>query len=67
LTPIRFATAASFLNAAPEVQESLRSKLSIPHFFFDRMYLQSNGFSGYDVWLDQNEKVESYSTSKWSA
>jgi hypothetical protein len=25
------------------------------------MYLQSNGFCGYDVWLDENKEVEFYS------
>lgn len=60
----RFTSTKSFLNTAPELHESLRSKLNIPQFFFDRMYLQSNGFSGYDIWLDQNEEVESY--TYWS-
>jgi hypothetical protein len=49
------------LSTAPELQENLRDKLKIPLFFFDRMYLQSNGFCGYDVWLDKNEEVEFYS------
>jgi hypothetical protein len=49
------------LSTAPELQENLRDKLKIPPFFFDRMYLQSNGFCGYDVWLDKNEEVEFYS------
>ena len=62
LTPERFATAKSFLSTAPELQEKLRGKLKIPSFFFDRMYLQSGGFFGYDVWLDKNEEVEFYST-----
>ena len=60
LTQNRFTSTKSFLNTAPELHESLRSKLNIPQFFFDRMYLQSNGFSGYDIWLNQNEEVESY-------
>jgi hypothetical protein len=32
--------------------------------FFDRMYVQSNGFAGHTVWLDDNEEVESY--SRWN-
>jgi hypothetical protein len=61
LTPERFATAKSFSSTAPELQEKLRGKLKIPSFFFDRTYLQSSGFCGYDVWLDKNEEVEFYS------
>jgi hypothetical protein len=50
------------LSTSPELQEKLRGKLRIPLFFFDRMYLQSSGFCGYDVGLDKNEEVEFYST-----
>jgi hypothetical protein len=57
----RFATAISFLSTAPELQETLRGKLKIPSSFFDRIYLQSSGFCGYDVWLDKDEEVEVYS------
>lgn len=39
----------------------LKHKLKIPELFLDRMCLQSNGFSGYEVSLDQHEEVESYS------
>jgi hypothetical protein len=49
------------LSTAPELQEMLRGKLKIPSSFFDRMYLQSSGFCGYDVWLDKDEEVEVYS------
>jgi hypothetical protein len=49
------------LSTAPELQEKLRDKLKIPQFLFDRMYLQSSGFCGYDVGLDKNEEVEFYS------
>jgi hypothetical protein len=56
-----FASAKSFLGTAPKLQEDLRDKLRIPTFFFDRMYLQSSGFCGYDVWLDKSEEVEFYS------
>ena len=62
LTPERFATAKSFLTTAPELQEKLRDKLKIPTFFFNRMYLQSSGFCGYNVWLDKDREVEFYST-----
>jgi hypothetical protein len=58
LTPSRFASAASFLNTATDLRKSLRSKMKVPQFFFKRMYLQSNGFCGYDVSLDRNEEVE---------
>lgn len=59
-----FASAKSFLSIAPKLQENLTGKLKIPLFFFDRMYLQSSGFCGYDVWLDKNEEVEFY--TYWS-
>ena len=49
------------MSTTLELQETLRSKLKIPSFFFDRMYLQSSSFCGYDVWLDKNEEVEFYS------
>ena len=45
----------------PELQKDLRDKLKIPSFFLDRMYLQSSGFCGYDVWLAKNEEVDFYS------
>lgn len=61
---IVFGSTKSFLNAEPGLQESLRSKLNIPRSFFDGMHLQSNGFCGYDVWLGQNEEMESYTS--WS-
>lgn len=56
-----FASTEAFLSTTLELQETLRSKLKIPSFFFDRMYLQSSSFCGYDVWLDKNEEVEFYS------
>jgi hypothetical protein len=59
--PERFATAKSFLSTAPEFQKELRGNLKIPSFFFDRMYLQSSGFCGHDVWVDKDEEVEVYS------
>ncbi|KAF5851664.1 hypothetical protein GGP41_000438 [Bipolaris sorokiniana] len=55
-----FASTEAFLSTTLELQETLRSKLKIPSFFFDRMYLQSSSFCGYDVWLDKNEEVEFY-------
>jgi hypothetical protein len=54
-------SAASFLNTAADLQKSLRSKIKIPQVIVKRMYLQSNGFCGYDVWLDGNEEVKFYS------
>ncbi|PSN62773.1 purine and uridine phosphorylase, partial [Corynespora cassiicola Philippines] len=59
-----FTSAQSFLNAAPKVQEDIKNQLKIPRFFFDRAFLQSNGFSGDDIWLDENEEVTSYTC--WS-
>ena len=61
MTPARFASVGSFLSTAPELQRNLSDKLKIPSFFFDKMYLQSSGFCGYDVWLDKKEEVEFYS------
>jgi hypothetical protein len=49
------------LSTAPELQQKLRGKLKIPSFFFDRMFLQSSGFCGYDIELDKKEEVELYS------
>jgi hypothetical protein len=49
LTPSRFTSAASFLNTATDLWKSPRSKMKIPQFFFERMFLQLNGFCGYDV------------------
>lgn len=45
----------------PELQTKLKQKLKIPDLFLDRMCLQSNGFSGYEVSLDQDQGVETYS------
>ena len=61
LTLERFASTRSFLSTAPELQDNLRNKLKIPAFFFDKMHLQLNGFRGYDVRLDANDKIEFYS------
>lgn len=57
----RFASVKSFLGTPPELQTKLKHALKIPDLFLDRMYLQSNGFSGYEVSLDQDQRVESYS------
>jgi hypothetical protein len=57
----RFVSTKLFLNTAPDLQKSLKDKLRIPPFFFDRMYLQANGFCGHDVWLDKDGEVEFYS------
>ncbi|PSN58704.1 purine and uridine phosphorylase [Corynespora cassiicola Philippines] len=59
-----FTSAQSFLHAAPKVQEDIKNQLKIPQFFFDRAFLQSNSFSGDDIWLDENEEVTSY--TYWS-
>ncbi|CAI6342361.1 unnamed protein product [Periconia digitata] len=61
---IIFGSVKSFLETPPEVQAKLKQKLEIPGLFLDRMSLQSNGFSGYEVSLGQNERVESYTL--WS-
>ena len=37
-------------------------KLKIPSFLFDKLYLESNGFSGCDLRCDKAEKIQSYSS-----
>ncbi|KAK7191834.1 vegetative incompatibility protein HET-E-1 [Paraphaeosphaeria sporulosa] len=59
-----FTSTNSFLSTVPGFQKELKSTLKIHQFFFDRIYLQSNGFCGHEVWLDDNEKVECY--TYWS-
>jgi hypothetical protein len=39
----------------------MESQLRIPPALFDRMYVQSNGFAGHNLWLDDNDEVKCYS------
>lgn len=55
-----FATTTSFVNTAPQLRKTLEKELEIPPSFFERPYLQSNGFAGHDVRLDHDNKVEAY-------
>lgn len=56
-----FATARSFLDTPATVRERITEKLKIPWFFFDKMHLESNGFSGCEVRFGRNQEVEAYS------
>ncbi|KAI8930739.1 hypothetical protein NX059_012347 [Plenodomus lindquistii] len=61
---ILFATTTSFVNTAPQIRKTLEKELGIPPLFFERLYLQSNGFAGHDVRLNRDDKVEAY--THWS-
>ncbi|UPX11169.1 uncharacterized protein EKO05_0001791 [Ascochyta rabiei] len=63
-TQIIFASTKSFVDTAPQLRGSLEKQLNIPRYFFDRLYLQSNGFAGHHVRLDCDGKVEGY--THWS-
>lgn len=39
----------------------MESQLRIPPALFDRMYVQSNGFAGHSLWLDDNDEMKCYS------
>jgi hypothetical protein len=57
----RFTSTKCYLDNSPKLREELENKLRIPQMFFNRMYVQSNGFAGHKAWLDDNEEVKSYS------
>ena len=50
-----------YLDASPRLREEMESQLRIPPAFFDSMYVQSNGFAGHHLWLDDNDEVKCYS------
>ncbi|KAH8723846.1 nucleoside phosphorylase domain-containing protein [Phaeosphaeriaceae sp. PMI808] len=59
-----FASTESFVSTEPQIRNSLEKELGIPPSFFDRLYLNSNGFAEHDVRFDRNEKIEVY--TNWS-
>lgn len=61
LTTRGFASAKGYLDASPRLREEMESQLRIPPALFDRMYFQSNGFAGHNLWLDDNDEVKCYS------
>lgn len=64
ITPT-FTSTESYLKNPPKLRGELESQLRIPQMFFDRMYVQSNGFAGHSASLSDNEELESY--SEWHA
>jgi hypothetical protein len=60
LTFRRFASTDSFLQASPELRNKITQKLTIPPFLFNKMYLECNGYSGFDFRLDQKNEIQSF-------
>jgi hypothetical protein len=56
-----YVIATAYLDASPRPREEIESQLRIPPALFDRMYVQSNGFAGHNLWFDDNDEVKCYS------
>lgn len=61
LTLCGFTSTKGYLNAPLALREELERQLRVPAALFDRMYIQSNGFAGHSLWLDNDDEVKCYS------
>jgi hypothetical protein len=60
----RFTSNDGCLSSPAKLQDELESRLKIPRTFFDRMFVESNGFAGHSAWPSDNEELESYGSRR---